>query len=317
MNHKSAIWVLAAALISLPGHFSPVFGQEAETPPRLTREQQEEFLRTARIIRRRGIPRGITNPIRATLTDGKLTHDAQIQSVDIWKVKSTTIRGTELNFTDSYKYNIVAYRLDKLLDLGMIPVSVNRKVGGRGSAVSWWIDDVQMDERTRIGRKIAVPDLEPWNCQMYCLRVFDQLIYNVDRTLENMMITNDWTVWMIDHTRAFRLHTKLKNEKNLVKCDRRLLAGLRELNDETLQKELRPYLTKAQIKALLKRRDRIVEFFDQAIAEKGEEEVLFDLPPRHDSPPGGSVRESSSEPETSAGGVTASRDGSAELPISE
>ena len=41
---------------------------------------------------------------------------------------------------------------------------------------------------------------------MQIVRLFDQLIYNIDRNLGNLMITNDWTIWAIDHTRAFRTY---------------------------------------------------------------------------------------------------------------
>ena len=245
--------------------------------PVLTREQKEEFLRTAKIKKIRNISVGVTHPRKATLTEGTFTHKAHIQTVDIYRIQYQTIHGTELNFTDSYKYNIAAYRLDKLLGLGMVPVSVKRRFKGESSAFTWWIDGVLMSERERYTQKIDVPDVEPWNRQMYCVRVFDQLIYNTDRNLGNLLITKEWKLWMIDHTRAFRLHRKLKTGKNLVRCDRRLLAGLRALDSETLEAELRPYLKKNQIKALLARRDRIVEFFDQEIATKGEARVLFDL----------------------------------------
>ena len=259
-----------------------VFAQTPSTPNRLTREQQEEFLRTARIIRKSEISSGVTLPLRATLTDGRTTHDAQIQTVEIRKASYQTPSGTEINFTDSYKYNIAAYRLDKLLGLGMVPVSVERKVAGATAAVTWWVDDMLMTGKKRHKKKIPVPHVKlfNWNKQMFCCRVFDQLIYNTDRNLGNVIITNDWQIWMIDHTRAFRNHKTLKTPGDLVKCDRRLLTAMRKLNYEMLARELRPYLRKAQIKALLARRDRIVKFFDKAVAEKGEQAVLYDSPPR-------------------------------------
>ena len=40
---------------------------------------------------------------------------------------------------------------------------------------------------------------------MQLVRLFDQLIYNIDRNIGNLMITNDWRIWAIDHTRAFRI----------------------------------------------------------------------------------------------------------------
>ena len=254
------------------------YAQTPSSPQKLTREQQEEFLRTARILRTRGLP-GITNSLRATLTDGRLTHDAHIQTVDIRKAIFQGTRGTEINFSDSYKYNIAAYRLDRVLGMDMVPVSVERRVRGEMAAVTWWVDDVLMTEKQRYNRKIEVPEAKrfDWNKQMFSCRVFDQLIYNTDRNLGNLAITTDWQICPIDHTRAFRLHKKLLNPKNLVKCDRRLLTAMRKLDYQTLEGELRPFLNKAQIGALLARRDRIVEFFDQEIQEKGEQAVLFDL----------------------------------------
>ena len=147
---------------------------------------------------------GVTNSQRATLDDGQRKHDAHIQTVDISKNSFQTLRGTELNFRDSYKFNMAAYELDKLLDLNMVPVSVERKVGGQQAAVTWWVDDAMMTELDRQKKKAQSPDLPSWNKQMYVCRVFDQLIYNTDRNLGNLVITKDWNIWMIDHTRAFR-----------------------------------------------------------------------------------------------------------------
>jgi hypothetical protein len=113
---------------------------------------------------------------------------------------------------------------------------------------------------------------------MYIARVFNQLIYNSDANLTNFVITPDWQLWMIDFTRAFRASKDLENVKNLVQCDRKLLAKLRELNKPLLRERLKPYLGDMEIDGLLARRDKIVAFFDKEIAAKGEAAVLFDLP---------------------------------------
>jgi hypothetical protein len=82
---------------------------------------------------------------------------------------------------------------------------------------------------------------------------------------------------MIDFSRAFRPHKKLRNPEILQRCDRKLLANIRKLNKALLEEKLRPYLTRYNIEALLFRRDEIVKFFDDQIAQKGEAAVLFDL----------------------------------------
>ena len=277
MNRRvffSCVLLCSACLWTAPPR---LFAQATEAQVQLSREQMEEFLRTARIVRTRAIPRGITAPLRATLSDGSLTHDAQIQSHDEYRSQFQSIQGTELNFKDTYKFNIAAYRLDKIMDLQMIPVSVERRVQGKPAAMTWWIDDVLMDETERMKQKIEPPDQDQWNRQMYLVRIFDQLIFNTDRNLGNLVIAKNWKIWMVDHTRAFRLLPTLRTPGNLVKSDRKLLAALRKLTLETLLPELQPYLTRQEVEALLARRDLIVQLFDQTILEKGEGAVLYDF----------------------------------------
>jgi hypothetical protein len=253
----------------------------AEEPaPRRSRAEMEQFLLNADVLQRKGIGQGVTNSEKAVLSNGKLQHEAHIQSIDVQNNTFTSARGTELNFKDSYKFNIAAYRLDKIMDLNMIPVSVVRKVAGKTSAVTWWVDDKMFDDVDRKKQGIEPPDQDDWNKQMYVVRVFDQLIYNTDRNLGNLVIDKQWRMWMIDHTRAFRLQTKLLNEKNLVMCDRKLLASMRKLDQDTLEEQLLPFLTKGEVKAMLTRRDLILKFFDNAVKEKGEGAVLYDMPPR-------------------------------------
>ena len=92
--------------------------------PQLTEEQMRQFLLTAKVIESRPAKKGITNTLRLTLSDGNITHDASFQSIDEHKSRFEGEGGTvEINFVDSYKYNIAAYELAKLIGLGdMMPV---------------------------------------------------------------------------------------------------------------------------------------------------------------------------------------------------
>ena len=231
-------------------------GAAAQTP--LSDAEIERFLHEARVLRTRTIDTGVTAAERATLTDGTLTHDAQIQTIDERKLRFESPQGTEFNFRDSWRYNVAAYRLDRLIGLNMVPVSVSRRWRTAPAAFTWWIDDVMMDEGKRLKEKIDSPDVAAWNRQMQLVRVFDQLIYNVDRNIGNVLITKDWRVWAIDHTRAFRLLKELKAPGNVTNCDRRLLDGLKALDREALKRRLGDVLTSDEISALLARRDLIV-----------------------------------------------------------
>lgn len=273
--------VLAAGLILWVGVGSMACWalDQPKTPsPKLTCEEMEAFLRTAEIGPQRDIPTGVTNPKQATLNDGKRKHDAGIQTKHESKVSFTTARGTELNFKDWWEFNVAGYELAKILELNMVPPYVERRVGGQSASLTWWVDDAMM-EVNRMRRNLQPPDLESWNRQMFVVRVFNQLIHNTDANLTNFLITGDWQLWMIDFTRAFRASKDLMNSKDLVKCDRKLLAKLRELNKPLLRQRLKKsYVSDMEIDGLLARRDKIVAFFDKEIAQKGEAAVLFDLP---------------------------------------
>ena len=239
--------------------------------------EMETFLKTAKVGAQRDLPVGITVPKRATLTDGARTHDASIQVTDVRKPVHEMTRSTELNFRDSWKFNVAGYELAKILELNMVPPYVERKVNGQSASVSWWVDDAMM-ERDRFRKKIDPPDTASWNREMYTVRVFRQLIHDSDSNMTNLLITKDWRLWMIDFSRAFRWSKTLPNPKGLVGADRRLLERLRGLTGETLHQKLGRWLSKPEIDGILARRDLILRHFDAAVRERGEAAVLYDLP---------------------------------------
>ena len=242
--------------------------------------EKETFLLTAKVVKTRKVSTSITGTRRATLFDGSVTHDASVQSIDVFKATYTTPRGRELNFRDSYKYNIAAYRLDRLLNLHMIPVSVKRKIKRKKAAVTWWVDQVKMMERARYEQKIKAPNLAQWNDQMYQVRIFNELVYNTDPNLGNLLITEDWKLVMIDFTRAFRWHKELRSPENLKNCklDRRFYDGMRQLSQEVVKQRLGDALTSNEIKGVMARREKILKHFDAQIAERGERLVICSLP---------------------------------------
>ena len=244
-------------------------------PPALSLEQQEQFLATAKVIKSRQVNEGITGIRRLTLTDGTLTHDAAFQTIDEAKVNFDAGNASELNFRDCWKYSVAAYRLGKMLGLDTIPATVERKYSGSTGALTWWVDDVMMNQTAMLQKHLRPPDARAWNMQMQTVRVFDQLIYNVDRNAGNLLITRDWTLWMIDHTRAFRLYHDLKNPQMLAICDREMFQKMKDLNQDQLEKQLMPYLNRREIEGVLARRDKIVNFF-----VAGGDAVLFSQPPR-------------------------------------
>ena len=243
----------------------------------LTRDEQVQFLQTARIVSSHDVGKGITHPLLVTLSDGTVTHDAIFSTVDDREAIMRFQTGrTELDFVDSYKYSVAAYYLAVLLGLDdMMPPTIEREISHHKGSLSWRVDDVKWDEGQRLKLKLAAPDPEAWNRQMFRMRLFTQLVADTDRNTGNVLITNDWKLWMIDFTRAFRHNRSLLAPGDVTRCDRQLLARLRALTKDDVASRTRPFIGGAEVDALMVRRDAIVALVEKLVAEKGEAQVLY------------------------------------------
>jgi hypothetical protein len=272
---------MALALVLTVAAWRPCLGQDtaaATTQPQMAAEEMERFLQHANIVATKSTKKGVTDAKRVTLSDGRVTHDAQLQAVDIaLPIFEVGPKNSEVDFKDTYRYNVAGYRLSLLLGLDNVPMSVERKVNGKPTAVTWWIDDVILDEGSRQKAHTVGPNPSRTASQIHVLRVFDELIQNRDRNSGNLLWTADWKMWMIDHTRAFRLGKDLLKPQQLERVDRSMFEKMKGLNAPELTEIMNKSLTKGEIDALLVRRDAIVKLFEGKIAQRGEAAVLFAL----------------------------------------
>ena len=248
-------------------------GQPASSGGLVSRAAKEALLANGSIVGGPASPPSATF-WRITLDDGRTTHGATVQAV----------KGSDAPL------NVAAYELDKILDINFVAPAVVRTVNGQPAVVIWFVDGVMMDELSRRKSKTEPPDAEAWHKQQLVVRVFDELTANAYRDVspeaylstvwDNLLITKDWHVWMIDHTRSFQTRPGLGHPESLTRCNRLLLQKLRSLTPDVLRQRLASYLSAEKLDALEKRRQLLVRHFDQQIASRGESAVLYDLPPR-------------------------------------
>jgi hypothetical protein len=278
---------IVAMLAAWPAlRLEPVIGQSAKpaiaaaTTPQETWEQfqgpaAEQFLLKARLRSIKNLGTGVTLPQRAELELDGVQHSALFKTIDDRKSGVTQLqRSSEINFQDSWQLEVAGYAVDRMIGLRMVPATVERTLNGKTGSLQWWVQSA-MSEAERRKQEVTPPDLEAWNRTYQKMELFDQLIFNVDRHLNNVLVTQDFDLRLIDHSRSFRAWNELRNPERVTRFSRSVLDGLRKLEYAELRTRVGRYLVDAQIRGLLARRDAILALAASAVAERGEAAVLY------------------------------------------
>jgi hypothetical protein len=238
-------------------------------------EELENFLLKADFAEMKTLSVGITAPKKVTLVlDGQKRYGVW-KTIDEYKSLMKFDDGrVDMNFQDSWKSEIAAYEIDKIIGLGMVPATVERTYKGANGSLQFWVESM-MSEAEHQKTKAVSSNLQLFNEMMYKTRLFDNMVYNTDRNLQNLLITKDWELILIDHSRAFRPQTILKSPRDLEKFSRSLLDGISKLTEENLTAKAGKYLPKPQIQGLLKRRDQILALAKKTAKDKGEGDTYY------------------------------------------
>jgi len=275
-----ALVVAGLAVLVIPG--PGVVGRAATSagtqsaPPAFQGEAAEQFLLRARVGRVEELGEGVTRPKRVTLELDGLTHDAVFKFIDERRQGVTEFPdGTvDVNFRDSWETEVAAYLVDRMIGLGMVPATVEREVQGTPGSLQWWLDGV-ISEADRVEQGRRPTDPEDWSHQQFKIFLFDELIANVDRHLDNLLITEDFQVRLIDHSRSFRDRGSLQRPERLTRFSRSLLDGIERLTFEDLKRAIGRHVSDSNIEQLLRRRDAILALAHQLVEERGEGAVIY------------------------------------------
>ena len=268
---------LAALLGSLFVSVSLVAQQPAPAPPKaesvpgvpiavegsktwIGREAEfEAFLKEAKVDHVDDVPVGVTKPKRAFVTPGGIAGSFVFKEL---------MPSRKTGFWESYKSEIAAYELDKILGMGMVPPTVERKHDGVTGSAQLWVEHCTL---LRDNDTSKAPDIGAWNKQVFRQRVWDNLTANIDRNQGNLLMDQAWNLILIDHSRAFTAAMTMPFPMN--KIDKEFYTKLKALDEATIKERVGKWLFDGP-KPILKRRDKIIEHFDKMIAQWGEAGVF-------------------------------------------
>lgn len=244
------------------------------------KEKWEVFLQNGEIVSQEqpfSEREAVTKPWKLTLEKDAVTKNA------LWKNCEGRMRG----FVENWRWEIAAYRLDKHLGLNMVPPTVEKRFQNNRGSCQIWVDS-KMSLKDKYEQKIKTPSYKVfhWNRALYLQRAFDNLIANEDRHQNQFLITDDWRMILIDHSRSFRTSgkfakkliydEKFKEGPRLMKqLPRAFVEKLKGLDMESIKGVVGEYLTDKEIEHVLIRRDLILKWLDKQIKKEGEDKVLY------------------------------------------
>jgi hypothetical protein len=219
----------------------------------------EAYIRETPIDHFEEVPIGVTHPKRAYFKSGGL-----VESV-AWKILPP---GRPAGYWESYKSEIAAYELDKLLEMNMVPVAVEKKWNHDTAAAILWLKPIHSWKEMEPKPKPA-----KWVRQVSRMKMFDNFICNKDRNAGNLLVDDDWNLYLIDHSRAFLTDKDMAVKMQTV--DREFWERIQALDEAKLTGALSQWVDKPNIRAMLTRRERMKVEIDKLVAANGETNVFI------------------------------------------
>lgn len=252
MRARGLTVILVALSVALAAQSAPSGGSARTWQGR--HAEIEEFLRITPFDRVQEVPIGVTRPMRGFFPDGGLVRSAA------WKQLPP---GRSKGYWESYKSEIAAYELDKHFQLDMVPPAVEKRWKHELGAAILWVEPVRSWKEVE-----NLPKPERWNLQVIRMKMFDNLIGNIDRNAGNLLVDAEWNLFLIDHSRAFISDTKLPTVMNRI--DRPLWDRMLALDEAGLTAAIGTWADRGSIRAVLRRRDIMKTTIDGMLKTKPE-----------------------------------------------
>lgn len=240
---------------------------ERARPADLNPREIEAFLKTAPIVSiKKDATTGRTMPWKITLDDGKIKMQGMFKCVHApWPDP----------MVDSYKYELAAYELSKLLGLEIIPPTVEREIEGTRGSLQCFIPDC-MSETDRERLLLQPPDLKAFLDRLDEIKVFEALVNDACLDKDDTLIQQPgWKVYRVDFAEAFASTSRLAADCPINRCPRRLFEHLQKTARQIVESKLQSYLSKDEIGAICDRKKRIIARLERLMKTEGERNVLY------------------------------------------
>ncbi len=231
----------------------------------LPEEQMLEFLSTAKVTGCEMLQRGVRHAEVCDLKGDDLHMRAVFLTVD---EKPGAVEDEPKSIARSWRNEIAAYRLDRYLELDLVPVTVERTIEGRTGSLQIWLESA-----------VDLTLLQTYN-QMHLIQGLERPILVAQafsawmdvygrHDAGKMLLPQDRRIAIADSTKAFSASHELNPEAIPDPCpsippDRELF--LRSITAEKIQQVVGPYLDDEQIGALIVRRDKLLDICTAAAA---------------------------------------------------
>ena len=229
-----------------------------------------EFLRTAKVMKRSDIGTGINRFKKLTLEQDGVKAHAIFRDADVTEQNTRVGDRHYRVFRDSYLFECAAYELGRLIGIINIPPVVIRRIGRTNGSLQLWVEDVRDEDH----EAFSPPEPMAWVRQVREMILFDSMIFNVDRNPGNILVTHDYTLFMIDQTRGFQEILELFEPERVTHVNRATWDKLRSVSEAEFRDAVRKYLTVTELNALVARRKLLIKHFEGLVETRGEGAVV-------------------------------------------